>query len=236
MSFTLLQNHVVRIPFFIIVLLFTLQSFAQRPATGTWLTLQLPVELNSKWQIHNDGGYRTLGNSITPLQYFYRTGLRYNISKNLSTAAGVAIFFTRTTFTKQDDEFGREFRFWEELNYKTDLFKHTQWQVRLRIEQRNYAATSNKAAYHAFRYRIRTQLQQKLAAKWAIVFAGEYMQQYARDSWSFDQNRLIINGIYSFNNHTQLQASYLLVRWPANSRQQLFSVLFQKTISLHAKG
>ncbi|MFM2326574.1 MAG: hypothetical protein RIR31_776 [Bacteroidota bacterium] len=226
----------MRILFFLILLLFSLQNFAQRPATGTWLTLQLPVQLNSKWQIHNDGGYRTLGNSITPLQYFYRTGLRYNISKNLSAAAGVAFFFTRTTFSKQNDEFGREFRFWEELNYKTNLSKKTQWQTRLRIEQRNYAATSNKAAYHAFRYRIRTQLQQKIAAKWTAVLAGEYMQQYARSNWAFDQNRLILNGIYTFNKHTQLQGGYMWVRWPANSSQHLFTLLLQKTITLNAKG
>jgi Protein of unknown function (DUF2490) len=225
----------VRILFFIIVLLFSLQSFAQRPTTGTWLTLQLPVQLNSKWQIHNDGGYRTLGNSITPLQYFYRPGIRYNISKNLSTAAGVAFFFSRTTFTKQNNDFGREFRFWEELNYKTALSKKTQWQTRLRIEQRNYAATSSKAAYHAFRYRIRTQLQQKLAAKWAVLLADEYMQQYARSNWAFDQNRLIINGIYTFNKLTQLQAGYMWLRWPANSSQHILSISLQKTISIHAK-
>jgi Protein of unknown function (DUF2490) len=220
---------------FILLLFFSIQLIAQRPVTGMWLTLHLPVQINNKWQIHNEGGYRTLGNNIDPLQYLYRPGIRYAIDKHFNTAAGVAFFYTRTTFSKQNEEFAKEFRFWEEVNYKTDLVKNLQWLTRLRIEQRSFAATSTKAAYHAFRYRVRTQLQQKLSNRWAILLADEYMQQHAFNKWQFDQNRLIANAVYYFNPATQLQAGYMWLRWPAHSSQNILTVSFQKTISVHGK-
>ena len=229
------KNGILRLLLFILLLFFSIQLIAQSPATGMWLGLQLPVQINNKWQIHNDAGYRTLGNNIAALQYLYRTGIRYTLSKHWNTAAGVAFFFSRTSFNKQNNEFGKEFRFWQEVIYKTDIVKNLQWQSRVRIEQRSYAATSTKSPYHAFRYRLRTQLQEKLSDKWALVLADEYMQQYAFTKWNFDQNRLIVNAVYSFNKTTQLQTGYMWLRWPANSSQHILTVSFQKNISLHAK-
>lgn len=225
----------LKLKLFIPLLFISLKIVAQRPATGAWFSLQLPVQLNHKWQIHNDAGYRTLGNNIAALQYLYRPGIRYTLSKHWNTAAGVAFFFSRTSFNKQNNEFGKEFRFWQEVNYKTDVAKNLQWLTRVRIEQRSYAATSTKLPYHAFRYRLRTQLQEKLSDKWALILADEYMQQYAFTKWNFDQNRLIVNAVYSFNKTTQLQTGYMWLRWPANSSQHILTVSFQKNISLHAK-
>ena len=104
----------------------------------------------------------------------------------------MAFFYTRTTFNKQNEELAKEFRFWEEVNYKTDLVKNLQLLTRLRIEQRSFAPTSTKAAYHAFRYRVRTQLQQKLSNRWAILLADEYMQQHAFNSASVGKKTSIL--------------------------------------------
>ncbi len=216
-------------------LLISAKVFSQRPVTGMWLAAQFPVSINKKWQWHNDGGYRTLGNSIAPLQYLYRTGLRYSINKNWSTAAGVAFFFSRTTFSKKNDEFAKEFRLWEEATFKKEVTKNLQTLSRLRIEQRSFAATTTKTSYHAFRYRLRTQLQQKIANKLALQLADEYMQQYKNNTWSFDQNRLITNAVYFFNKQTQLLAGYMWLRWPAHSSQHILNIGFQKIISFHAK-
>ncbi len=228
-------NTILKFKLFISLLFFSAVAVAQRPATGTWLNLQLPVQLTNKWQIHNEGGYRTLGNTIPALQYLYRPGIRYTLSKHWNTAAGVAFFFSRTSFNKQNNEFGKEFRFWQEVNFKTDVAKNLQWLTRVRIEQRSYAATSTKAPYHAFRYRIRTQLQEKLSNKWTLILADEYMQQHAFNKWNFNQNRLILNAVYFFNKTTQLQTGYMWLRWPANSSQHILTIGFQKAISLHAK-
>jgi uncharacterized protein (DUF2267 family) len=200
-----------------------------------WLAAQFPVSINKKWQWHNDGGYRTLGNSVAPLQYLYRTGLRCNVNKSWGTAAGVAFFFSRTTFSKQNDEFAKEFRFWQEVTFKKEIIKNLQSLSRLRIEQRSFAVTTTKASYHTFRYRLRTQLQQKISNKWSLQLADEYMQQYAHKAWSFDQNRLITNAAYSFNKQTQFLAGYMWLRWPAHSSQHILNIGFQKTISFHAK-
>lgn len=200
-----------------------------------WLNVQLPVSLNKTWQWHNDASYRTLGNSIAPLQYLYRTGLRYSINKQWSAAAGTAFFFTRTTFLKQNDEFAKEFRFWEEATYKTAFNKKLQSFSRLRIEQRSFASTTSKASYNAFRYRIKTQLQQQLNKHWALQLADEYMQQSINNTLSFDQNRLMANAAYSLPNQLMITAGYMWVKRPANISQHILNISFQKTLSFHAK-
>jgi hypothetical protein len=220
---------------FMPLLFISVQLFSQRPPTGTWVNLQLPVKINNKWQIHNDASYRTLGNSTSALQHLYRTGIKYNITNSWSATAGIAFSFVRTSFTKQNHEFSKEYRFWQEVNYKTSLTQKLQLQTRLRAEERFFGATNTKSAYHAFRYRVRPQLQYKFCSKWAAFIADEYMQQHANSNWSFDQNRLMVSGIYFINTQTQLQAGYMWLRFPANSSQHIVNLTFQKTISLHAK-
>lgn len=216
----------------IIVLLLPVFAYCQqRPSTGAWFSVQLPVQLSSKWQLPNDFNYRTLGNSIHALQHLYRAGIKYNFNKIWSATAGAAFSFTRTAFTTSSSEFAKEFRWWQELNYKKIFSQTTTGQLRIRTEERSFAATGSKAAFHAFRYRIKPYLQQKLSGKWGLLLANEYMQQLAHGSiWAFDQNRLIVNGTYAFNSHTQLQAGYMWLKWPANSSQHIVTVTFIKNI------
>lgn len=216
-------------------LLLSAKTFSQRPTTGIWLNAQVPVSFTKKWQWHNDVSYRTLGNSVAPLQYEYRTGLRYNINTSWSAASGSAFFFTRNGFLKQHDEFGKEFRLWQELAYRKNITKPFQLYIRLRTEQRNFAATSTKAGYHAFRYRIRTQLQQQLNRRWAIQIADEYFQQHTYSKWSFDQNRLFVNAVYLLPHQTSVSTGYMWVKRPENTSQHILNITFQKTILLHGK-
>ena len=226
----------VRLVFlFIISLLMQVQVYSQRPAAGNWLTAQIPVQLNAHWQIHTDFNYRTLGNSASALQQLHRFGLRYIFNTHWSTTFGGALASTRTTYSKENTEFAKEFRFWEELNYKTLLNKSLTFQTRVRTEERSFSATGSKAAYHAFRYRIKPQLQKQIAPKWALLIADEYMQQHAHNNWSFDQNRFIVNGIYFLNKQTQLQAGYMWLQWPQHAAQNIITLSFQKTIHLYAK-
>jgi hypothetical protein len=218
------------------LVLFAVALFGQRPATGIWANAIIPININSKWQIHNDVSYRTLGNSVSLLQYLHRTGIRYTINNNWSATLGVAATFTRTSFTKENQEFARELRLWQEVNYKTNLTKQLQLQARLRTEERWFEATNTKPSSNAFRYRLRAQLQQKITAKWAALIANEYMQQHAKSNWSFDQNRLLISGVYFLNAQTQLQAGYFWYRLPGNTVQHIVNLTFQKTISLHGKS
>jgi hypothetical protein len=206
--------------------------YAQRPHTGTWLSVQAPVKVNQKWQLHNDAGYRTMGNSFSGLQYLYRTGLRYQLNKQWNTAAGIAFFFTRSSFPKSNNEFAREFRFWEEINYQQNPDDHWQLVNRVRIEQRFYAATSSISGYTAYRFRFRTSLTRKITPKYSLQIADEYMRQQARNKFLFDQNRLIATIIYKLNRSSQLQAGYMWLLWP-NSSQHILTLTFQRNISLH---
>jgi hypothetical protein len=226
----------VRVVFiFLTLFFFQEQVYCQRPAAGNWLTVQLPVQLNTHWQIHTDFNFRTLGNSANALQRLHRVGLRYIFNKHWSTTIGGALASTRTTYSKENDVFAREFRFWEELNYKIAVGNGLTFQTRIRTEERSFAATASKEAYQAFRYRIKPQLQQQITPKWAVLVADEYMEQHAHNKWSFDQNRFIVNGIYLLNKQTQLQAGYMWLQWPQHSAQNIIMLSLQKNISLHAK-
>lgn len=186
--------------------------------------------------MHNDASYRTLGNSFYALQYLYRPGIRYRLTESRSVAAGVAFFYTRTSFNKANPEFGKEFRYWEEFTFQENIRKRNQWHGRFRIEQRFFKKTSAKAAYNAFRFRFRTSFVQKLSDKWSLQLIEEYMQQLAHQKFRYDQNRLIINGSYRISSSTQVQAGYLCLIWPQNQVQHLFSIGFQKNISIHENG
>src|SRR5258706_15462803 len=112
--------------------------------TIVWNSIQLPVRLSSKWQLPVDFSYRTLGVSASAYQYTSRIGIRRFINKAWSVASGLALFFTRTSFEKTNNEFGREFRIWQEAVAEKKLRKNFVLQNRLRTEERFFAATAEK--------------------------------------------------------------------------------------------
>ena len=220
----------------IAVILFVMIKFtahAQRPATGAWLTLNMPVRLTNKWQIHNDGSYRTLGSRISALQYLYRTGIRYQINSSLSSATGVAFFFTRTSFNKENHEFGREFRTWQELLYQKQIGNKLQWVNRFRSEQRFFEATERKESFTAHRFRLRSAVIYKVSESWSLNLSDEYFRQSAHGNFSFDQNRIIASAVYQFNQSTQLQGGYMWLLWPESSSQHIATFTLYKNISLN---
>jgi Protein of unknown function (DUF2490) len=219
----------------IVLFYFLMPARAQQPATGHWLTLQVPVYTGKKWQWHNDGGYRTLGNQATAQQYFYRTGIQYFVNQQLGVAAGTAFFFTRTSYAKSNHEFGREFRLWQEINWQLHLTKKFQLQNRIRTEQRYFAATKNSSASTAFRFRYRLAAIQTVSKKWGIQLADEYMQQAGSGRFHFNQNRLSATALYQASGSTQLQGGYMWLLWPSSSQHILQFTVFKK-ISFHANG
>ena len=216
----------------ILLMIATRLGFAQRPKTGAWITLLAPVTVSKNWQWHNETGYRTLGSSVNALQFYYRTAVRYKFNEQWNTAVGAAFFFTRTSFLESNDEFGREFRIWEEVNYQLKLNEKLKALFRFRTEQRFFAKTNTKSAYTAYRFRIRPQFIQKISAKWDLQLADEYMQQQKRRTLSFDQNRLMLSAIYHVNSTTQLQGGYMWLKWP-DASQHILNISVQKNISFH---
>ena len=225
----------MRIFVFILIVIPVFAIAQTRPDEGVWLTLNMPIDLSSKWQIHNDASYRTLSVSADPLQYLYRTGLRYHINERYSVTGGVAFFFTRTTFNKDNDEFGREFRTWQEFNTIKAISEKRKIQIRFRSEQRFFEETKRRDAFTAHRFRLRINFHQELFKHWSLVLAEEYMQQYANNDFVFDQNRLITAMAYHIDEKTQLQVGYMWLLWPQESSQHLVNITLQKRIQLYGK-
>jgi hypothetical protein len=205
---------------------------AQRPETALWLNFQVPVHFSSRWQMHNDFSYRTLGADIAANSYSYNTGIRYLFNKQWSTGGGVEYSSARTTFNKANDEFGHDFRIWEELSRLEQLNKKLLLQLRFKAEERFIFATSLKDKYTALRLRLRTVLTQKLNVHWGIQFTDEYLQQLAKQKFVFDQNRVMLTAIRYLNSSSQFQCGYLWLKWPTE-HQHILTFRFIKTISFH---
>jgi Protein of unknown function (DUF2490) len=203
--------------------------------TIIWATVQLPIQLSAKWQITNDVSYRTLGFSASSFQYTFRTGVRYFINKKFSVAAGAASFNTRTSFKKENHEFGREFRLWQEAAYEMRLSKKTVLQNRFRTEERFFSSTSTRSAFNALRVRYRPAVIRSINEHWKILLADEYMHQLANNKFLFQQNRLNIAGIYVINTSAQVQAGYIWSKL-TGANQHFITFTFQKTIQAYGNN
>jgi hypothetical protein len=205
---------------------------AQVPASSVWLTLQLPVNLSARWQWFNEGNYRTVGFTAKANQRFYRTGIRYTIAKEWTAAGGVAFFSTRARVDKDDTEFGKEFRIWQELVYQHAFQKKFSMQYRLRSEERFLEATSTKAASHILNINNRLSFQKPVSEKWNIQVAEEFFEQVIDRKLNFNQNRLSTAGIYNVNTNLQLQGTYIWVARKTSS-QHVVQFTVRKTILLY---
>lgn len=209
-------------------------TFAQqRPVEGVWTTLNVPIEINSRFILQNDASYRTLGWGPAGLQYLYRPSIKYFIKPSFAITVGTAFFFTRTSFIKQNEEFGYEFRTWQELLKKIELKHETELQVRFRSEQRFFQPTKvNPNSRTAHRFRAFASVTKKINKHWGLQFSEEYFRQINNENFDYDQNRLIVTGIRYLDHGDQLKVGYMWLRWP-NSSQHIISIGYQKKLKLY---
>jgi hypothetical protein len=206
---------------------------AQKNTTAVWLAAQIPVQLASKWQWHNDAGYRTINGATQPFQYLYRTGVRYFLNKQWSSAAGVAFFRTTTSFEKSNHTFGSEFRLWQEVNYQHHISQRLLLQNRLRTEQRFFAAVANKPSFSALRLRNRLALTHQLTNKLSTTTAYEWMGQWSGGVYTFNQNRLSASFICQAAKGMQWQCGYMWLHMPS-AAIHILNFTVTKNIILHA--
>lgn len=211
------------------LLLYVQSSFGQQSQSLLWSTVQLPVQLSSGWQVHNDISYRAIGISASAYQYTFRTGIRRFINGKWNVATGLAFFFTRTSFDKTNHEFGREFRLWQEVVKENKLNKKLSLFNRFRTEERFFAAITTKDKSFAMRLRYRMAIVQALSEKWKMQLANEYMRQLASGEFVFQQNRLGATAIFSVTTTTQIQAGYIWCKL-ATATQHFITCTFLKTI------
>jgi hypothetical protein len=221
--------------FVTVFIILSVTAAAQRPSGSIWLGVTMPVKINSRWQWHHDAGYRTLGWSANVQQYLYRTGGRFQLSGSASAASGMAFFFTRTSFNKESHEFGNEFRLWQEFLYETETKSRIDVSGRLRTEQRFFEETSAKSAFIAHRIRFRGGLTCRITDKWKLQVSDEYMQQLSYSEFKFDQNRVLVTGVYQLNNAAAIRAGYMYLLWP-KSVQHTATVTYYQQILLHGAG
>jgi len=192
-----------------IICLIYSSALAQKNKFAVWNTLQLPVKLAEKWQLHNDVSYRTLGGSLSAYQFTFRTGIRYFINPHFTATIGIAEFNTRTSFNKQTKEFAKEFRVWQELNYEAKISTTAKLINRLRIEERHFFITNIKSAYDALRLRYRLGIAKTLLNKWTVAFSDEYMGQFIKGDYAFQQNRLGTSIAHQLSQKTKIQIGYI---------------------------
>lgn len=202
---------------------------AQQPREGVWLGAQLQVKLSDKWAWHHDAGFRTVKRDFITQQILYRTGARYFVNKNMSFAAGGALFFSRISFDNSNHEFGREFRLWQEAVHQVNS-KKIIWQNRFLAEQRFFDETSHQSAFTAFRFRVKTTFTTPLNDSWSLQLSDEYMRQVAHSIFGFDQNRVMLYGLYNINTNTALRGGYMWILLPGRQSRHVLNIGFQKTI------
>ncbi len=223
----------IRVLLFIFLLPLISAQAQQRPVEGIWTTVNVPVNISSRWQIHNDASLRTLSWGPALQQYLYRPGIRYFIKPTFSVTAGTAFFFTRTSFEKTNDEFGYEFRTWQEVLKKFEAKHETEFQIRFRSEQRFFRPTSRNPDFRtAHRFRLRGTVIKKINEQWSLQLSEEYFRQINEGLFEFDQNRIIITGIRHLKHDSQLQLGYMWLQWP-NSSQHIISIGYQKKLKLY---
>ena len=219
----------------VFIMLITNLKYSYCQQTIVWNTIQLPLQLSTKWQVPVDFSYRTIGFSSSAYQYTGRVGIRRYLNDKWSVATGIALFFTRHTFNKTDSEFGREFRLWQEVLQEKKLNGKYSIQNRIRSEERFFTATSTNDAYTALRLRYRLGLIRMINEKWKMQLSDEYMEQLALRRFKFQQNRVGISLSYIFGYLSQVQAGYI---WSelSKSAQHFITLSFQKSIALHGNG
>ncbi|MES1217388.1 MAG: DUF2490 domain-containing protein [Bacteroidota bacterium] len=212
----------------------TRNSFGQLPTTSIWLTAQLPVNFSPKLQWHNDLTYKTMEVSSRAYQRYYRTGLRYQFSKKWNAVNGIGFFTTNVSTDKTHDEYGKEFRIWQEVNYQYSAKKNLGIQHRFRTEERFYKETDTKSAFHILNLTYRLSFTKPIAEKWDLLWGDEYFEQAYRGKFIFNQNRVITAAVYTVNKTTQFQGGYIWVLRKTLS-QHVIQLTYRKSILLYGK-
>ncbi len=197
----------------LLLLLFVAEIIDGQPrGASIWFTGQVAVGFSKKWQWQNDLIYKADGVKAKAYQRFYRTGLKYQVSDNWGVAGGVGFFSTLAGSTNEgDDEFGKEFRLYQDLNYQHDLGKKLVFQNRFRTEERFLKATKQKSSSRILNLNNKISFIRSLSEKWDLQFGEDFFEQVVDKKFVFNQNRLSGIGIYNIDRNLQVQCGYIWV-------------------------
>ena len=209
-------------------------AHAQPKGASFWLSAQLPVDFSPRWQWHNDLAYKSNGVTIQTYQRWYRTGLRYRISDKFNVAGGIGFLATQASTNSKDDEFGKEFRIFQELIFQNPMRNNWQFQDRVRVEERFLKATTTKPASHILQLSDRVSFTKTLNKKWDVQFADEFFEQVIDKELVFSQNRVMGVGIYKVSKKFQVQGNLIYVIRKTFT-QQIFQLTIRKIFSAYGR-
>jgi hypothetical protein len=207
--------------------LFTVNVIAQ-PSNIAWFSGNMPIKISEKWQWHNDASFRTTFQ--TTAQLIYRTGIVYNLNKNIKCASGYAISYAKNYANKIKPEYGIENRIWQEIVLQSKISPFFSVRNRLRTEQQFFEATSTKSKYNASRYRYRVDGICSINSKWQFDLFNEYMIQHSHNKTYFDQNRTQFNIVYKCTTNLHLLTGFMALYKSNNFTQKVLVFSFSKLI------
>ncbi len=190
-----------------------------------WLGGQFNIRFADKWSWNNDGGYRTVSSTFIPYQNFFRTGFRYHFTNSFFATLGAAVFNTKTNFLKENREYGRETRFYFDINEQTPRSNKFIFDNRVRIEKRYFDATSSKKEYDTFRFIYRMLIGYRFAKHWGLSVGPEYFETLNKGVWSKDQLRVYAMLNTQIAQGLQSSLSYMYVNRPAYDQNVITWVL-----------
>lgn len=225
------QMRVGAILFFLLV---STSFFAQktRNPDAAWSSIAIGLKFNDKWSDITDFGYRTISSEFIPYTYYARTAMRYNINKRWNAAGGIAFYNQKTSYLKENHEYGTEFRIYEEINRSSLKSHKVIFNQRFRIEQKFYQATSKKppTQYLRAQYRIMTGYQ--FSSKMNIQAGPEWFESYQNKKIVFDQLRLYTTLNVSPGDGFGISLSFFKsIR--STTYQNIYQIQLSKNLQLH---
>jgi len=207
-------------------------SFAQQAPDADWIGFTLPVELNGKWQLSPEAGYRTYTSSYLRLQNLLRLTLRYRFHERYNLASGLAFFTTKLSLDEMEKTYGHEFRLFQEGNLSIPVTGKFNFNQRLRFEQRFYQATPQFRGYQAVRLRLMLTGQYIVHHKWILNLATEYLESLEKRSFKMDQWRMTSFVSFLPSRGFQLNLGYSYIIRPAY-RQNVFILTLFKSFGVN---
>ncbi|HET9055534.1 MAG TPA: DUF2490 domain-containing protein [Chitinophagaceae bacterium] len=184
----------------------------------SWFSINGNIYLKNKWSLLTDLHIRRNNFLSDPNFYFLRGGVQYQLTKNLSVAAGYAHLWLASAIPGRKN-FTSENRFFEQLQYNSVIGKVNLVQ-RLRKEQRWQQKVVNDIYTGQLRFtnRVRYLLNItvpvfKQDALPSLVVADELLVHFGKEVVynTFDQNRIFIGVKQKINAQLSFDIGYMQV-------------------------
>ncbi len=180
------------------------QTWGSITATGSLGSLDSDLK-NFKYWIEGQGRF---GNDTSLFsQAILRTGLGFEVNKNISVWLGYAWIPTDEPFTKNAFD---ENRIWQQLLWNKK-YSFATIMSRSRLEQRFIPSGSDVG--WRFRQMLKISIPLSFAPSFSLVASEEYFVNLNNTNWGandgFDQNRAFAGVGFNFDKHVKAEVGYM---------------------------